>query len=111
MIDETGENLTIGEICAGSESYIGRVVTLKGIFQGWQKIQCQFPDEAADTPLTRSDWLIRTGADCIYVTGDIPENLNPIKVENLGILVELEAEVMLSQSKKIYLVYRKSRRV
>ncbi len=105
------EDLMIADICAESERYVGRVVTLQGLFQGWQVVQCQFPGGAANIPRTRSDWLIRTGADCLYVTGGIPEDYDPMKLENLGHRIELEAEVMRGEDRKIYLAYRKSRRL
>lgn len=102
------EELMISEICADPERYIGSVITLRGLFQGWHVSQCQFPKGVADTPpQTRSDWLIRTGADCIYVTGG--GDLNPIDKKNLGSRIELEAEVMWGEDRKIYLVYRSSR--
>lgn len=111
MIGEKEENLTIAEICAESDRYTGRVVTLQGLFQGWQVIKCQFPRGAASTPQTRSDWLIRTGADCIYVTGGMPEDLSPMKPESPGSRIELKAEVKKGKDGRIYLVYRKSRRL
>lgn len=101
----------IAEMCAESERYAGHVVTLRGFFQGWQVIQCQFPRGAANIPRTRSDWLVRTGVDCVYVTGGIPEDFDPMKLENLGSRIELEAEVVRGEDRKIYLLYRNSRRL
>ena len=101
----------IAEICAESERYVGRVVTLRGFFQDWQVTECQFPEGAANYPRTRSDWLIRTGDDCVYVTGGMPGDFDPMKPENLGLRIELEAEVMRGENGRIYLAHRNSRRL
>jgi hypothetical protein len=105
------EDLMIAEICAESERYVGRVVTLQGLFQDWQVAGCLFPDGAANHPRTRTDWLIRTADDCIYVAGGMPEDLDPMNPENLGCRIELEAEVMQDEDGQVYLVYRNSRRL
>ena len=101
----------IAEICAESERYVGCVVTLRGLFQNWQVAGCHFPEGAANYPRTRSDWLIRTGDDCIYVTGGMPKDLDPMKPENLGLCIELEAEVIQGEDGKVYLAYRNSQRL
>jgi hypothetical protein len=105
------EDLMIAEICAESERYVGRVVTLRGLFQDWRVAECQFPEGAANYPRTRSDWLIRTGDDCVYVTGGMPKDFDPMKPENLGRRIELEAEVMQDEDGKVYLAYQNSRRL
>lgn len=103
------EDLMIAEICAESERYVGQVVTLRGRFQGWQAAECQFPEGAANQPRTRSDWLIRTGDDCVYVTGGMPKDFDSVKPENVGRRIELEAEVMQGEDGRVYLAYRSSR--
>ena len=105
------EDLMIADICAESERYVGNVVTLQGLFQGWKVVQCQFLEGIANTPRTRSDWLIRTGDDCVYVTGGMPEDFDPMNLENIGLRIELEAKVMQDEDKKIYLAFRNSRRL
>ena len=106
----TGEDLMIREICAESGRYVGQVVTLRGHFQGWQVAECRFPEGAANQPRTRGDWLIRTGDDCVYVTGGVPKDFDPMRPENIGRRIELEAEVMRGEDRKVYLAYRNSRR-
>ncbi|WP_088889141.1 hypothetical protein [Leptolyngbya ohadii] len=105
------ENLTIADISAGATHYIGQVITLRGQFQDWQIAQCEFPEQIASHPRTRSDWLIRTGNECAYVTQGRPQDLSPMNPEDLGHGIELEAEIIQGEDGKIYLAYRNSKRL
>lgn len=95
---------TVADICEEPAGYPGQVVTLQGVFQGFSADECRFPASASPT-ITRSDWLIRTGADCLFVTGGIPAGLDPFNPDDLGRRMELEATVERKADGKIYLRY------
>ena len=79
--EKTKGSLCIESILLDSASYTGEEVVVEGIFLGW-KGKCN--DSA---PLTRSDWILEDPTGCIYVTGLIPDNLDPAKPSNERVLV------------------------
>jgi len=58
-------------------AYLGQTVEVSGMFQGYQVGDCLFAPGARSTSLTRSDWLVRNGAHCLYVTGSNPSGFDP----------------------------------
>ena len=48
-------------------------VTLTGAFQGWRGPCRQGP------PVSRSDWMLTGTSGCLYVSGPVPDGLNPAK--------------------------------
>jgi hypothetical protein len=88
----------------------GQVVWLEGTFQGWQVSGCRFPEGAASKGRTRSDWLIRLGSDCYYVTGGFPAGLNAFDPAHIGVRILLEACPLRDEGGKLYLEYRSSKR-
>lgn len=88
----------------------GQVVWLEGTFQGWQVSGCRFPEGAASKGRTRSDWLIRLGLDCYYVTGGFPAGLDAFDPAHIGVRISLEARPLRDEGGKLYLEYRSSKR-
>ena len=104
--------LTIDQICARPAIYVGRAVTLEGIFLGWGYGKCHFPPGAETTsPKTRSDWLIGTGSDCAYVTGGHPAGVSPANHEDSGCHIEITGIVALSDDGGVYFEFKKGRRL
>jgi hypothetical protein len=95
---------TVADLCEEPARYAGRIVVLEGVFQGWRIAGCRLLTPASPT-ITRSDWLIRTGEDCLYVTGGKPDGLDPINPSHIGRLVKLKAKVMQTHDRKVYLEY------
>ena len=95
---------TVTDICKEPERYAGQIITLDGVFQGWRADECRFPT-SANPAITRSDWLIRTGTDCLYVTGGILAGFDSMNPDDVGRRMELKAIVMLSKNGKVYLKY------
>jgi hypothetical protein len=58
-------------------AYLGQTVEVAGVFGGYQVSDCRFAPGARSTSLTRSDWLLRGGAYCLYVTGGNPSGFDP----------------------------------
>jgi hypothetical protein len=112
MSKATKKKLTIKQICAKPANYVGRVVTLEGIFLGWRLGKCHFPPGAETTsPKTRSDWLIGTGSDCAYVTGGAPAGVSPANLADIGCRIEITGMVALSEDGGVYFEFRKGRRL
>ena len=58
-------------------AFLGRTVEVSGTFGGYQTTGCSFAPGARATSLTRSDWVVRSGANCLYVTGGSPTGFDP----------------------------------
>jgi hypothetical protein len=101
--------MTIEEICSEPDRLVGKEVTVTGAFQGWTVAGCAFPPAAADRPVTRGDWLVRTGSACMYVTAGRPDRLQPGGAQDLGRPIELRAVVMRDRTGGLYLSYRGAR--
>lgn len=100
----TSAQLSIESLAEEPERYAGQSITLEGVFTGWRATDCRFP-VAASPALTRSDWLLKTGEVCLYVTGGIPADLEPMDPEDLGRRLELKADVLQTDEGKVYLKY------
>ena len=98
----------VAALCRERDRYAGRVVTIEGIFQGWRVADCRFLD-AASPAITRSDWLIRTDTECLYVSGGLPGDLNPANPKDVGRQLELRAKAERNKDGKLYLKYLGSR--
>jgi hypothetical protein len=93
---------TIAELFNAS-SDLEQLVRLVGRFQGYRIADCHFPVAASAAGVTRSDWLFRTGGDCVYVTGGAPAGVDPIDPAYTGRRVEIRAEVVKSPTGKVVL--------
>ena len=94
---------SVADICEAPGRYADRLVKLKGVFQGYRVADCRFPSAATPEGLTRSDWLFRTGDDCLYVTGGLPSGIDRIDPASLGRRLELTARVARNEAGGVYL--------
>lgn len=94
---------SVAEICREPSRYVGQTLVLEGVFQGFRVAECRFPDVARSRGLTRSDWLIRTDEDCLYVTGGAPQAVDLLDPELLGRRLELTARLARDDAGKLYL--------
>jgi hypothetical protein len=101
------ETITVDKICLKPERVIGRTVEVRGRFQGWMASDCYFPEPARTTPITRSDWLVRTGASCLYVTGGMPSGLSPANPGDIGRSIAVSTTVLRDSDGKLYLSFIK----
>jgi len=95
-IEETIE-ITIQNIKARSLDYEGKTITIEGTYQGW-KCCCGNP------PVSRSDWWMEDGTDCIYVSEMPAGNLDPL--ENIGSSIKITGLVKITQDGQPYLEAR-----
>jgi hypothetical protein len=98
------EKLTVAMLCENPSRYEGQTVKLEGTYHGWRADECRLASTASPS-MTRSDWLVRTGSDCIYVTGGMPGDLDPMNPEDIGQWIVLEAVVERRDDGHIYLRY------
>jgi hypothetical protein len=51
----------------------------------------------------RSDWLVRRGESCLYVTGSVPSGLDPFDTATIGRPVVLSAVVVADTEGRLLL--------
>jgi len=82
---------------------------MTGLFHGFRVEGCAFPECVAGSSSTRSDWLFRTGGECVYVTGGAPPGVDPINPSFAGRRIDLRAHVLAEASGKLRLHYIEAR--
>ena len=88
----------IADILADPDRYSGKTVEITGYFRGWDLLK----EAPGGPPVTRSDWVIADQGGAIYVTGPLPEGLDPASPEEAWTLIRLKAAVE-SDQKNVYL--------
>jgi hypothetical protein len=79
----------IGEVRESPGDFEGEIVEIVGYFRGWDLL-----DETGESPpVTRSDWVIKDNSGAIYVTGLLPEGLDPASQEQIETVIRLTARV------------------
>lgn len=100
---------SIAALCSKADEISGQTVRIRGVFQGFRVEGCAFPECMASASLTRSDWLLRTGGACGYVTGGVPEGIDPMDPAFAGRPVELDARVSMEGDGKLRLIHLSGR--
>ena len=85
------ESANAGSVFTNPAAYDGQTVRVEAVFQGYSAGDCQFAQGARTTSVTRSDWLVRQGEHCLYVTGGRPPSIDPSAV---GKRIDLGARVI-----------------
>lgn len=98
---------TVADLCKEPARHVDQVVTMTGVYNGFRATDCHFPEGARSTAITRSDWLFRTGEDCLYVTGGVPSEVDRVDPGYLGRGLEITARVSRQESGGIFLHYLK----
>jgi hypothetical protein len=97
------EVASVAQLAADAPRYLGRMVELRGTFLGFQVADCNFPKGVRALSITRSDWGLKTGFDCIYVSGGFPAGIDPIDTSAVHREAKVNGMVMADSSKLIYL--------
>jgi hypothetical protein len=98
MADRSAQNapaplqVTLADLLNDPESYAGKTVSLEAEFYGWAGGLTACPP-----PLTRSDWLIGSDGDYLYVTGPFPPGLSPWETLDYGNRVSLSGTVRIKR--------------
>ena len=98
--------VAVADIARDPPRFVGETVRLEGVYQGFNVSACRFPDGARTTGLTRSDWLLRTGEDCLYVTGGAPPGIDPIDPSTVGRTVRVSAIVRQGEGRSLFLEFK-----
>lgn len=101
--------LTVSDLCGPPPLPADQSVKLTGLFHGFRVEGCAFPECVAGSSLTRSDWLFRTGGDCVYVTGGAPPGVDLIDPSFAGRPIDLQARVTQDATGKLRLHYIEAR--
>lgn len=80
---------TVGEILKSPGNFAGQTVEIVGYFHGWDLLG----EAGGGPPVTRSDWVIKDNSGAIYVTGMLPEGLDPADRAQVETVVRLTARV------------------
>ncbi len=100
---------TVAELCGPPPRPADQTVKMTGLFHGFRVEGCAFPDCVAGSSSSRSDWLFRTGGDCVYVTGGAPPGVDPINPSFSGRRIDLHARVTKDTGGKLRLHYIEAR--
>ena len=95
---------TFDDVYEHRESLRDSVITLHGAYMGWNGSECVFPAYAA-LQATRSDWILKIGETCLYVTGGSPPGLSAMEETPAGQRVSLEVRVRVNPGGRILLEY------
>lgn len=81
-----------------SPDRVDEQVEIVGYFRGWDLL-----DEVNESPpVTRSDWVIADNSGAIYVTGLMPEKLDPSSLEQVWQVIRLGATIKV-EGDQVYL--------
>lgn len=94
--DGIQQGIEIGTILKNPDRFKDRRLVVSGEFKGWKGTCFSAP------PVSRSDWMLQDGKDCIYVTGTIPTNMDPVNPH--GEKVEINVTVGVDANGKAYLI-------
>jgi hypothetical protein len=89
------QKIDLVAILSKADRYNAKVVKVGGVFKGW-KGTC-----ASSFSITRSDWIIGDGPDCIYVSGLLPPDLSTVRPMNERI--EVVGKVRVAADGKVHL--------
>jgi hypothetical protein len=89
----------ISSIFSNPDDYNNKDVQIIGYFRGWDLLA----EVGKSPPVTRSDWVIADSSGAIYVTGTMPEGLDPSSKEVIWTVIKLTATVA-NDEKGVYLV-------
>lgn len=89
------QKLVLVEILSNADIYDAKVVNVAGVFKGW-KGKCD-----SSFSITRSDWILGDGPDCIYVSGLLPSGVSMVRPGNER--VEVTGKVKVAADGKVHL--------
>ncbi len=93
----------VGAIAGAPREFDGRVFDIVGYFRGWNL----YGEARGNPPVTRNDWVIADEGGAIYVTGAIPQGLDPSSRADAWNVVRLRAVVVYVRNGTSYLEVRR----
>jgi len=99
MIVPIVETVSVDLIVKDPANWVGKNIKVAGVFSGW-KGKC-----VGGPPVLRSDWMIESGAACMYVSGRLPTELSAIPpTRGFSEPVIVEGEVVIDKSGRAYIM-------
>lgn len=91
----------IQSILADSGKYTGSEVTIVGLYRGWNLLA----EAAGQSPVTRSDWVIKDSSGAIYVkaNANLISTLNPGSLEDTDTMVSVSGWVRVTADDQPYI--------
>lgn len=89
------QKIALAEILSKADTYNTKVVKVAGVFKGW-KGKC-----ISSFSITRSDWILTDGPDCIYVSGMLPSGVSTARPNDEKI--EVTGKVKVAADGKVHL--------
>ncbi len=86
---QAGFTALVEKIRESPGDFAGQTVEIVGYFRGWDLLG----EAGGGPPVTRSDWVVKDASGAIYVTGPLPEGLDPASREDTLAVVRLSARV------------------
>jgi hypothetical protein len=93
--ESSSQNVMLVEILTNADNYDAKVVKVAGVFKGW-KGTC-----GSSFSITRSDWILGDGPDCIFVSGLLPSDLSTVRPGDERI--EVIGKVKVAADGKVHL--------
>jgi hypothetical protein len=93
--NSSSQNVMLVELFSNADIYDAKVVKVAGVFKGW-KGKC-----TASFSITRSDWILGDGPDCIFVSGLLPTHLSTVRPGDERI--EVTGQVKVAADGKVHL--------
>ena len=94
-IESSAQKVALAEILSNAKIYEAKVVKVAGVFKGW-KGKC-----ASSFSITRSDWILADGTECIYVSGMLPRGASAVRPKDERL--EITATVKVAADGKVNL--------
>jgi hypothetical protein len=93
--ESTSQKVALVDILTKADFYNSKVVTITGMFKGW-KGKCP-----SSFSITRSDWILADGDECVYVSGTLPPGASAVRPEDERL--EVTAKVKVAADGKVNL--------
>jgi hypothetical protein len=89
------QKIVLAEIITNTYTYNDVMVKVEGVFKGW-KGKC-----VTSFSITRSDWILVGGPDCIFVSGILPPGLSTVHPGDERI--EVTGKIKVAADGKVHL--------
>jgi len=91
----------VGQILDDPEGFAGQKVQVIGYFRGWDLLK----EAEGESPVTRSDWVVKDDSGAIYVTvgGETTGSLSPGEMADTEKVIRVAGIVRLADSGQPYI--------
>jgi hypothetical protein len=94
----------IGDILSHPDQYSENPVEIVGYFRGWDLLH----ETRQAPPVSRSDWVIADSSGAIYVTGLVPQGLDPSSLAATNTVIRISARVEHEEGQGVVFLHAES---